>query len=75
MAHIQIDASSALVVLVCASCNNAWNACTWSVQEAHDSAVRHEKRTHPGEDHAAHARREWRRRERARHAGQASPVR
>lgn len=66
MARINIDSSASLVVLVCEGCGGAWRACAWSVEEAHERAVAHEKRTHPGEVHAYHARYEWQRRARRR---------
>lgn len=62
MAQIKIDASDALVVLVCESCGDAWRGCAWSKDEAHDRAVAHEQRTHPGEEHASEARKKWRQR-------------
>ncbi len=70
MANIKIDGSATLVVLVCESCDGAWRACAWAVGEAHDRAVAHEKRTHPGEHDAYQAREQWRRRERRAQARQ-----
>ncbi|CAG7618384.1 hypothetical protein ACFPZL_01125 [Leucobacter soli] len=52
MANIKIDASDSLVVLVCESCAGTWRACAWSRDEAHDRAVAHEQRCHPGENDA-----------------------
>lgn len=64
MARIKIDASDALVVLVCSSCADVWRGCAWGLADAYDAAVAHEQRTHPGESHAAEARAQWRRRQR-----------
>lgn len=56
MARIKIDKSTVLTVLVCESCGGTWRACAWSKDDAHDRAVAHEQRTHPGEEHALNAR-------------------
>lgn len=64
MAIIKIDASEALVVLVCKSCLDVWRACAWTPAEAYDSAVGHEQRTHPDTFEAREAREQWERRQR-----------
>lgn len=56
MAHIKIDCSDSSVVLVCHSCGGAWRAFAWDRADAHDRAVAHEQRSHPGESHAYQAR-------------------
>ena len=66
MARMTIDQSTTLVVVVCHSCAGHWRACAWTTAEAYDSAVRHELRTHPGEEHARAAREQWQRRQRRR---------
>lgn len=58
MAHIKIDRSDSSVVLVCLSCEGAWCGFAWDLADAHNRAVAHEQRTHPGEDDALQAR--WR---------------
>ncbi len=64
MAQIKLDASCTGVVMHCRTCG-VWFAFAFDLTEAHDRAVAHENRTHTGEEQAAHARREWRRRTRA----------
>lgn len=64
MARINIDSSTSLVVLVCEGCGGTWRACAWDISEAHDRAIAHEQRTHPGEHDAYQAREQWRRRAR-----------
>lgn len=59
MAQIKIDASDALVVLVCESCGGTWRACAWSKEEAHERAVAHERRAHTGENHAYKAQHDY----------------
>lgn len=63
MAKITIDVSCSSIVLTCSSCS-AWFAFADTQEQAHDSAVGHEKRTHTGETDAYSARKEWRARER-----------
>lgn len=63
MARIKIDISCSSVILLCQDCQ-VWHAFADTVADAHERAVAHENRTHPGTGHAAHARREWQRRQR-----------
>lgn len=63
MARITIDQSASSIILFCQDCA-VWHAFADDLAAAHDSAVAHENRTHPGTEEAAHARREWRRRAR-----------
>ncbi|MBL5972438.1 MAG: hypothetical protein D3X82_01310 [Candidatus Leucobacter sulfamidivorax] len=65
MAHIKIDCSDSSVVLVCQTCGGAWRAFAWDRADAHDRAVAHEQRTHPGTEEAQAAREQWRRRARS----------
>lgn len=68
MARIKIDSSASSVVLLCESCDGCWRAFAWDKADAHDRAVAHEQRTHPGTDEAQRAREEWQRRARRRAA-------
>lgn len=63
MAQIKLDASCTGVVMQCRSCG-VWFAFAFDLAEAHDRAVQHESRTHPGSEDAYNARRKWQQRQR-----------
>lgn len=61
MARIKIDVSDSSVIMHCERCR-CWFAFADDQADAHDRAVAHEQRVHPGETHAERAREQFRRR-------------
>lgn len=52
---IKLDQSTTSVVVYCTDCGH-WRAFAWTMPEAHESAVRHEKLVHPDSRKAEKAR-------------------
>lgn len=74
MARIIIDISHSSIVLQCTSCG-VWYAFADTRDGAHDSAVAHEQRAHPGERDALDARTMYRSRARRAALRNTPPIR
>lgn len=61
MMPIRLDHSERTVVVYCTDCPG-WADIALNAQRAHQLAVEHERRVHPGAAQAKHAREEWTRR-------------